>query len=54
MSWLLYLWLHGSTLCAQPFSYFGIMLSFSAFAFIVYVITALKLVLDNHNQHLLW
>ena len=51
---LWYLYVHGTMLGAQPFSYFGIMLSFSAFAFVLFVITAMKLVLDNRNQHLLW
>jgi len=48
------LYVHFTVLGAQPFSYFGIMLSFSAFAFVLFIITAMKRVLDNHNQRVLW
>lgn len=51
---LLDLWLYGVTLGAQPFSYFGVTLSLGAFIFTVYVIIAIKQVLDNKKQHLLW
>ncbi len=51
---LLDLWLYGITLGAQPFSYFGTILSLSAFIFTVYVIISVKQVLDNKKQHLLW
>jgi hypothetical protein len=51
---LWYLWAHGTTLGAQPFPYFAPILSFAAFILIVYIITALKQVVDNKNQHILW
>jgi len=51
---LLDLWLYGVTLGAQPFSYFGTILSLSAFIFTVYVIIAVKQVIDNKKQRLLW
>lgn len=51
---LWYLYVYGTILGVQPFSYFGIMLSFSAFAFVLFIITAMKRVLDNRNQRLLW
>lgn len=51
---LLDLWLSGATLGAQPFSYFGVTLSLSAFIFTVYVIIAVKQVIDNKKQRLLW
>ncbi len=51
---LLDLWLTGATLGAQPFSYFGVTLSLSAFIFTIYVIIAVKQVLDNKKQRLLW
>ena len=44
----------GTTLYVQPFAYFAPLVSFAAFIFIVYIITALKQVADNKNQHLLW
>lgn len=50
----LYLWAHGTTLCVQPFAYFAPLVSITAFIFIVFIITALKQVLDNKDQHLLW
>ncbi|HBP65952.1 MAG TPA: hypothetical protein DD730_17265 [Desulfosporosinus sp.] len=46
---LWYLWAHGATLYVQPFAYFAPLLSFAAFIFIVYIITALKQVADNKN-----
>jgi len=51
---LWYLWAHGTTLYVQPFAYLAPLVSFAAFIFIVYIITALKQVVDNKNQHLLW
>lgn len=51
---LLDLWLYGTTLGVQPFSYFGTLLSLSVFIFVIYIMTALKQVLDNKNQRLLW
>jgi hypothetical protein len=51
---LLDFWLNGITLGVQPFSYFGTILSLSVFIFVVYVMIALKQVLDNKKQHLLW
>lgn len=51
---LLDLWLYGVTFGAQPFSYFGATLSLSAFIFTVYVIIAVKQVIDNKKQRLLW
>lgn len=51
---LLDLWLYGVTLGAQPFSFFGATLSLGVFIFAVYVIIALKQVLDNKKQRLLW
>lgn len=51
---LLDLWLYGTTLWVQPFSYFASILSLCAFIFTVYVIIAVKQVLDNKKQHLLW
>ncbi|MBP1759618.1 MAG: hypothetical protein H6Q63_535 [Firmicutes bacterium] len=51
---LWYLWAHGTTLWAQPFAYFAPILSLAAFIFIVYIITSLKQVVDNKNQHILW
>lgn len=51
---LWYLYVHGTTLGAQPFPYLGIMLSFGAFAFVLFIITAVKRILDNKNQHILW
>lgn len=49
-----YLWAHGTTLWIQPFAYFAPILSITAFIIIVYIITSLKQVLDNKNQHILW
>ena len=49
-----YLWAHGTTLYAQPFAYFAPLVSITVFIFIVFIITALKQVLDNKDQHLLW
>lgn len=51
---LWFLWEHGTTLGAQPFAYFAPLLSLAAFITIVFIITALKQVLDNKNQHVLW
>lgn len=51
---LRYLWAHGTTLGAQPFPYFAPLASLGVFLFIVYIITALKQVLENPNQHVLW
>ena len=51
---LCYLWAHGTTLYVQPFAYFAPLVSFATFIFIVYIITALKQVVDNKNQHILW
>ncbi|SHI24398.1 hypothetical protein SAMN02746098_03342 [Desulfosporosinus lacus DSM 15449] len=51
---LWYLYAHGTLLWAQPFAYFAPILSLAAFIFIVYIITSLKQVVDNRNQHLLW
>ncbi len=51
---LCYLWAHGTTLYVQPFAYFAPLLSFAVFIFIVYILTALKQVVDNEFQHLLW
>ncbi|MEA4902627.1 hypothetical protein [Desulfitobacterium sp.] len=48
------LWAHGTTLGGQPFAYFAPMVSIIAFIVIVYIITALKQVVDNKEQHLLW
>jgi len=51
---LWYLYAHGTLLWSQPFAYFAPILSLAAFIFIVYIITSLKQVVDNRNQHLLW
>lgn len=51
---LWYLWAHGTTLWAQPFAYFAPTLSLAVFIFIVYIISSLKQVADNKDQHLLW
>ena len=48
------LWAHGTTLYAQPFAYFSPIISIGAFIFIVFIITSLKLVLEQKNQHVLW
>ena len=49
-----YLWAHGTTLGARPFPYFAPLASLGVFLFIVYIITALKQVLENQEQHILW
>lgn len=49
-----YLWAHGTVLGAQPFPYFAPLTSLGVFLFIVYIITALKQVLDNPDQRVLW
>ena len=51
---LWFLWAYGTTLGAQPFAYFAPLLSLAAFITVVFIITALKQVLDNKNQHILW
>lgn len=43
---LWYLYAYGTILGVQLFSYFGIMLCFSAFAFVLFIITAMERVLD--------
>ncbi|MGC7871957.1 hypothetical protein ACPUYX_10565 [Desulfosporosinus sp. SYSU MS00001] len=48
------LWAHGTTMGAQPFAYFSPLLSITVFIIIVYIITALKQVVENPDQHLLW
>lgn len=48
------LWAHGTTLGIQPFAYFAPMVAITAFLVIVYIITALKQVVENKEQHLLW
>ena len=48
------LWVHGTTLWAQPFAYFAPLVAFGAFIFVVFIITALKLVLEHTEQHVLW
>lgn len=48
------LWVHGTTLYMQPFAYFAPLLSITGFILIAYIIIALKQVLDNKNQHILW
>ena len=49
-----YLWAHGTVLCVQPFPYFAPLISLGVFLLIVFIITALKLVLENPIQRLLW
>ncbi|AFQ42690.1 hypothetical protein Desmer_0657 [Desulfosporosinus meridiei DSM 13257] len=51
---LWYLWAHGTILWAQPFAYFAPMVSLAAFIFIVYIITSLKHVFENEDQHIFW
>ncbi|AET66292.1 hypothetical protein Desor_0591 [Desulfosporosinus orientis DSM 765] len=51
---LWYLWAHGTTLYAQPFAFFAPSVSLIAFIIIIYIITSLKLVLENKEQHILW
>ncbi|WP_176714420.1 hypothetical protein [Dehalobacter sp. TeCB1] len=48
------LWVHGTTLYAQPFAYFAPLFALGAFIFVVYFITALKMVLEHKEQHILW
>ena len=49
-----YIWAQGTTLGAQPFPYFAPLVSLGVFIFIVYIITALKQVMENPDQHVLW
>lgn len=51
---LSYLWAYGTLLGIQPFAYFAPLLSLGVFASVVYVITAIKQVLENKEQHILW
>lgn len=48
------LWVHGTILYAQPFAYFSLLVSLGAFIFVVFVITALKMILEHKEQHVLW
>lgn len=49
-----YLWAYGTTLGARPFAYFAPLISLATFNVIVFVITALKQIFENKNQHILW
>ena len=51
---LWYLWEHGTTLYAQPFAFFAPLLALTCFISIVFIITSLKMLLDNKDQHILW
>lgn len=51
---LWYLWAYGTVLGARPFAYFTPLLSLMAFIMIVFIITSLKQIIDNKNQHILW
>ncbi|AFL99916.1 MULTISPECIES: hypothetical protein [Desulfitobacterium] len=48
------LWAHGTLLYAQPFAYFSPLVSLGAFIFVVFIITALKMILEHKEQHVLW
>lgn len=48
------LWLHGTRLWVQPFSFFGTILALSVFIFAWHIIVTIKEVIENGKQHLLW
>lgn len=51
---LWYFWAHGTLLGVQPFAYFAPLVSVIAFIVVVYIITSLKIVIENKKQHILW